>query len=171
MFVWKELFGLVSELFKPMAKLVDDLHTSDEEKMQLQNATRALELGAQQMMLEHQLKLVEAKLELEKEKAKIITAEINSKRWLASNWRPLIMVAFGVVIVLNFGLLPIAGALAKWIGGAANEVHPAEIPEQMWTLLIFGVTGYIGARSVDKAVTALGPVVAEAVAKRKAPPQ
>lgn len=70
----------------------------------------------------------------------IIVAEINSGSWLAANWRPLLMVLFGVIIANNFIIVPIF------------NTPSADIPPDMWDLLKLGVGGYVVGRTAEKSL-------------------
>jgi len=72
--------------------------------------------------------------------AKIIVAEAQGDSWLQRNWRPLLMVTFGIIIANNYLIVPIF------------NTPPADIPPDMWDLLKLGVGGYVVGRSVEKGV-------------------
>jgi len=72
--------------------------------------------------------------------ASIIVAEAQGDSWLQRNWRPLLMVLFGVIIANNYIIVPIFNTPA------------AEIPPDMWDLLKLGVGGYVVGRTVEKGV-------------------
>jgi hypothetical protein len=88
------------------------------------------------------LKIVELESQLIEARSSVIKAEAEGKSWLQRNWRPMIMVTFGGVIVYAvlapaFGLPP---------------VDMSGVPKQMWTLLTVGIGGYIGGRSLEKII-------------------
>jgi hypothetical protein len=128
------IFALVKSLFEPAAKLVDDLTLSKEEKMGFQAALDQLEIGVT-------TQLIGLILELEKMKANIIIAEAQSGSWLTQNWRPMIMMMFGYIIFNNYVLNPYF------------DIPMLVIEKDMWTLLKLGLGGYIGGRSIEKAVS------------------
>jgi len=74
-----------------------------------------------------------------------ITAEINSKSWLARNWRPITMLTFVFIVFNNFVLAPYLKMF-----GAPFTILP--IPPQMWTLLSIGIGGYIAGRTGEKMI-------------------
>lgn len=74
--------------------------------------------------------------------ASIIVAEAQGDSWLQRNWRPLLMVLFGVIIANNYIVVPIFNTPA------------AEIPPDMWDLLKLGVGGYVVGRSAEKSLKA-----------------
>jgi len=135
------LFGFVSKIFEPAAKLVDDLHTSVEEKLQLKA-----------MMMETQTKFLSKTLDLEAQilaaKSSIILAEIKSESWITRNWRPIVMLSLaGSTLAYWFGLTP--GGIDK------------EIVLSMFNLVKIGIGGYIVSRGAEKVV----PKVIEAMKK------
>jgi hypothetical protein len=69
--------------------------------------------------------------------ADIIKTEAASEHWLASNWRPLTMLTFVALIV------------ARWFGWAAPGLSEAEYLK-LWSIVEFGLGGYVVGRSVEK---------------------
>ena len=69
--------------------------------------------------------------------ADIVKTEAASNHWLAANWRPLLMMAFGGLIV------------ARWFGWAAPGLSEAEYLK-LWSIVEFGLGGYVVGRSVEK---------------------
>ena len=68
----------------------------------------------------------------------VIVAEASGKSWLQRNWRPITMICFLVLVILDsFGWLP-------------NPLAP-----QAWTLLSIGLGGYVVGRSAEKVVDKL----------------
>jgi len=125
------IFSFVSNIIKPVGKIIDDLHTSDEEKMQLRKQIMAVENEFQAKILSYESKLMEAQ-------SSIVQAEANGQSWIQRNWRPVTMLTFLVLVVLDsFGLL----------------VTPLE--NEAWTLLQIGLGGYVAGRSIEKVVPAL----------------
>jgi hypothetical protein len=128
MSVLTTIFGFVSEVIKPVTTLIDEITTSDEERLGLKNKLFELQAGIQIKMMEYEAKLIDSR-------AKIVTAEATGQSWLQRNWRPITMITFLFLIVLNtLGLtaVPIAG--------------------QMWTLLQIGLGGYVVGRSAEKII-------------------
>ena len=80
--------------------------------------------------------------------AGIIQAEAASQHWLAANWRPLLMLTFGGLIV------------ARWFGWAAPNLSAAEYLK-LWDIVELGIGGYVIGRSAEKIV----PAVASALRK------
>lgn len=111
------------------------------------NAAKILQLQAQheenlrKMNLDYQTALVTAQ-------AGDIQAEARSDSWLAANWRPILMLSFTAIIVMNYLVLPVA----QWFG--VTEL-PLILPPDMWALLKIGVGGYIVGRSGEKITRSL----------------
>ena len=82
-------------------------------------------------------------------RADIVKTEAASEHWLAANWRPLTMLVFCGLIV------------ARWFGWAAPALSEAEYLK-LWSIVEFGLGGYVVGRSVEKIA---GPV-ADAVRRR-----
>jgi hypothetical protein len=128
------ILKIIGEVFKPAAKLIDDLHTSTEEKL----TAKATLLQLQADFLEKGLDFEATRL---KEKARIITAEASSGNLLTSSWRPVTMYTFLIMLVSWwFG----------WIETPANATP--EVLEEIFSLLKIGIGGYIGSRGVEKVV-------------------
>ena len=86
--------------------------------------------------------------EIEAAAAKIIQTEAASTHWLAANWRPLVMLVFCGLIV------------ARWFGWAAPNLSEAEYLK-LWSIVEFGLGGYVIGRSVEK----VAPSIASAMRK------
>lgn len=80
--------------------------------------------------------------------ASIVQTEAASTHWLAANWRPLLMLTFGGLIV------------ARWFGWAAPNLSEAEYIK-LWDIVQLGLGGYVIGRSVEK----VAPVIAGALKK------
>ena len=75
-------------------------------------------------------------------RAEIVKAEAASSHWLAANWRPLLMLTFGGLIV------------ARWFGWAAPNLSEAEYLK-LWDIVELGIGGYVIGRSVEKVVPSM----------------
>lgn len=82
--------------------------------------------------------------------AGIVKAEAESDHWLAATWRPLTMLVFTALIV------------ARWFGWAAPSLSEDEYLK-LWSIVEFGLGGYVVGRTVEK----VAPTVAQAVAGAK----
>lgn len=74
-------------------------------------------------------------------RADIVKTEAASENWLASSWRPILMLTFGALIV------------ARWFGWAAPNLSEAEYLK-LWSIVELGLGGYVIGRSVEKIVPA-----------------
>ena len=94
------------------------------------------------------LALMANQKELEQAAANIIKAEASSTNWLASSWRPVVMLTFAGLIV------------ARWFGWAAPNLSEAEYLK-LWSIVELGLGGYVIGRSAEKII----PGVAEVLKK------
>jgi hypothetical protein len=138
----------ITGLFKPVAKLVDDVHTSDEERLQLRNGLAELQGKIIERVLDFAEKLVEAQ-------RAIIIAEIQGS-WLTQNWRPILMLGIMGMVFNNYVLVPYLNAIFNW---SVSVV----LPDKLFNLLTAGVGGYVGGRTVEKVVQTIkgGNVIKE----------
>lgn len=74
-------------------------------------------------------------------RAEIVKTEAASEHWLAANWRPILMLTFGALIV------------ARWFGWAAPNLSEAEYLK-LWSIVELGLGGYVIGRSAEKIVPA-----------------
>ena len=125
MSIGTDILGFIGGIFKPAVDLIDNVHTSEEEKLQLRNELVKTQAEVAAKMLEYESKVVDIQ-------AQVMTSEAKSN-WFTASWRPITMITFLVLVVCDsFGLLPFR---------LANEA---------WELLKIGIGGYIGARSIEK---------------------
>ena len=133
------ILSFIGGIIDPIFRGIDSLTTSEEEKgvirielMKLENMVKEklLELEGQRMELEG--KLIQAQ-------SAVIIAEAQSQSWMARNWRPMIMLEFGALIVL---------IAAGWMDTDALNA----VPEQLWSLITLGIGGYMTLRTLDKAI-------------------
>ena len=125
------LLDMMARIFAPLASLIDDLHTSDEER----DATRMALVAAQNQALALTLDLEREKLAA---RANLIAAEIGGQSWLQRNWRPITMLSFLTLVILDaFGLLVF------------------RLSDEAWLLLQIGLGGYVVGRSAEKMLPAI----------------
>lgn len=129
---------LIGQIFKPAAELVNNMHTSEEEKLK----QKAVLLELQTNFLVEALNYEQEQL---KTRAAIITAEAKADSWLTRSWRPITMLVFlGLVVLDSVGVLP------------------SPLAPEAWTLLQLGIGGYIIGRSAQ----GVGKSVSEALKKK-----
>lgn len=123
--------GGIGSLVGAIGGIIDDLNTSDEEKL-------AAKLALSRLENDITIRLIEAESTVVQEKAKVLVAEAQGESWLQRNWRPVTMLTFVLIVAWNHMIAPIFGATMM------------TIPDPMWKLLQLGVGGYIIGRSVEK---------------------
>ncbi len=125
------IFSFISNIFKPAVDLIDDLHTSEEEKLQLQGMLQKVENEFNSKVLDYESKLLESR-------SSIIRSESTGHSWLQRNWRPIVMLTFLFLVICDsFDLLAF------------------RLAEEAWTLLQIGLGGYVVGRSAEKIIPRL----------------
>lgn len=133
------VLGLIGQIFKPAMDMIDNVHTSTEEKLE----KKAALLQLQTQFLTDALEYEQAQL---KERSAIIQAEVKADSWLTRSWRPITMLVFlGLVVCDSFGILY------------------SPLAPEAWTLLQLGIGGYIVGRSAQSVTKS----VAEALKKKE----
>lgn len=122
---------LITGIFKPAAELIDNLHTSEEERMQQQTAQMKVQLDVA-------LKFLDYEKRIQDNQAKIVLAEV-SGTGLKAMWRPITMLVFLALAVAD------AFGLVQWASGKS-------LAPEAWTLLQLGLGGYVVGRSVEKSM-------------------
>lgn len=120
---------LISGIFKPAAELIDELHTSEEERLKAQGHLLDVQAAAMQRVFDYETEALQAK-------AGIVQAEAKSEHWVTATWRPITMLTFLALAV---------GDSLGWL--------PNPLRDEAWTLLQIGLGGYVVARSGEKIVT------------------
>lgn len=120
------VLAFISGIFDPAVKLIDSLHTSTEEKLNMQKEIKKVENELLAKVIDYETQLLE-------NKSKIISAEATGHSWLQRNWRPITMLSFLALVALDsFG----------WL---ANP-----LADDAWLLLQIGLGGYVAGRSAEK---------------------
>ena len=138
--MWQSIMNFVSGIFEPAAKLVDEVHTSEEERLKLKNALIEL----QNEVTKKQIDLVSKQMDLERQlldaKSSIITEEAKSGSWITRSWRPITMLTFVGLVVLH-----------------ALEVITLEgqFSHDFMRLVQIGLGGYVVGRSAEKAIPSI----------------
>ena len=108
---------------KEVGKVIDSLFTSDEERLKAKNEVFKV--------------LQEQQLELQKLQTEIVLAEANGN-WLQRSWRPILMLAFGFIVIYVKFIAPLFQL----------PIPPLE--NEFWNLLQLGIGGYVVGRSAEK---------------------
>jgi hypothetical protein len=104
---------------------LDNLFTSKEEKI-------AAKAAIQKMLLDKQL-------ELQKMQTDVIITEAKGN-WLQRSWRPILMLAFGFIVIYVKFIAPLFGL----------PIPPLE--NEFWNLLQLGIGGYVIGRTGEKMI-------------------
>ena len=102
---------------------LDKLFTSKEEKIKAENVIKQI--------------LVQKELELQKMQTEIIVTEAKGN-WLQRSWRPILMLAFGFIVIYVKFLAPVFGLTIP------------ELENEFWNLLQIGIGGYVIGRTGEK---------------------
>lgn len=121
-----DIFKTITEGLGKVFGLVDDLHTSEEEKLTLKQGLLTIQSQIIMQSLELEMKSIEAQ-------ARIVEAEAKSEHWLTSTWRPITALAFAAIVCYAF-------------------ITGAEIPEPMWKTLQIMIGGYVVSRGAEKVI-------------------
>lgn len=127
--------AFISGIIQPITDLVDNLHTSDEERIDAQTKALTIQVGLMGMLLDYESKL-------QAFQAQVITAEAQSESWLARNWRPATMLTFVALVV------------GHWTGLYVPENMTKDQIDQVYGLIQIGLGGYVIGRSGEKMVKA-----------------
>lgn len=120
------IIELISGIFKPAAELIDELHTSEEERLKQRARLMDVQAAAMQRVFDYERTILESQ-------SKIIHAESSSEHWLTATWRPITMLTFLILAV-----------------GDALGLLPNPLRNEAWFLLEIGLGGYIVGRSGEK---------------------
>lgn len=121
-----KLLSFLADAITPVTNLIDSMHTSTEEKLQMKAEMLRLQNTVTGQLLDYEKSMLEAQ-------AKVIMAEAQGQNWLQRSWRPITMMTFLVLVVCDaFGLLAF------------------RLSEEAWTLLQLGLGGYVVGRSAEK---------------------
>lgn len=136
--IGKIVAPLLGKVFDVVDQAVADKDLAAQIKAQIQ--TQAMQIDHAEFMTQIQ------------EQASIIKAEATGHSWLQRNWRPLLMLVFVAIVANNYLIFP-------YLSLFTTKAVMLELPDKMWTLMVIGVGGYIGGRTVEKAA----PGVTEAL--------
>jgi hypothetical protein len=119
---------LIAGIFKPAAELIDNLHTSTDEKNKHKERLLGVQAAAMQTVFDYERASLEGQ-------QKIVQAEAQSEHWIVASWRPITMLTFlGLAVGDTFGLFA------------------TPLRDEAWTLLQLGIGGYVVGRSGEKIV-------------------
>ena len=119
----KILDFLSGSVIKEIGKVIDNLFTTDEERLEAKNKIFQV--------------IQEKELELQKMQTDIIIAEAKGN-WLQRSWRPILMLSFGFIVIYVKFIAPLFQL----------PIPPLE--NEFWNLLQLGIGGYVVGRIVEK---------------------
>lgn len=103
----------------------------------------------EQARLEHQLRsaAMESDARFAEAQAKVVAQEAKGNK-LQRSWRPVLMYLLMGVLIWHMMFLPF---IAFALGAELTQiVGLSVVPDTVWTLLIVGMGGYIGGRTLEK---------------------
>lgn len=114
-----------SSVIGEIGKVIDNLFTSDEERIKAKNEVFKV--------------LKEQQLELQRLQTEIIVAEAKGN-WLQRSWRPILMLMFGFIVIYVKFIAPLF----------ILPIPPLE--NEFWNLLQIGIGGYVIGRTGEKMI-------------------
>jgi len=120
--------NLIAGIFKPAADLIDNLHTSTEEKLEQKAKLLEIQAATMDSVNDYNKAIFEGQ-------AKIVNSEANSTHLITATWRPITMLTF----------------LALAVGDSMGWLQ-APLRDEAWTLLQLGLGGYVIGRSGEKII-------------------
>jgi len=120
------LSGGAADLVKNVGGVIDNLHTSEEEKLEAERKIKELVAGYE--------------VQMEKEISSRWDADMKSDSWLSKNVRPLVLVFLVVSTVLMIFI----------DAGTINFVVEAKWTDLLQLVLITVIGAYFGGRSLEK---------------------
>lgn len=104
------IFNFIGEIFKPIADLVDNVHTSTEEKGQIKTKLAEIEAKVATQILTLQSEIIAAN-------AKVAQSEQQYGNWLSKTWRPFCSICLmGVLVAMALDYAPYNQVLALMAG-------------------------------------------------------
>jgi len=108
---WTGIFKAVGEIFRPIADTIDNVHTSEEERLNAKAQLTAVQAEVAKKWMDLEFKFLDVQ-------HKVIMAEASSESWLTRNWRPITMLAFvWVILSYTYGLVPpnLNESIMEWV--------------------------------------------------------
>lgn len=137
----------ILSLFAPVTNLIDELVTSDEERLTLQVELEKVKASVDKEILAVGGKVVDAEAKIREADFKVREQELKSDSWLVRHWRPFMMMALGMPMLFNFIGLPFLQ-----MTGYYDFIKPIVLTPEYWTITqtFYGVYG--GGRTLEKIV-------------------
>lgn len=125
--------SFIKDAIGAVGGILDNLHTSGEEKLAAKEALITIEAELARSMMDYERALVS-------EQGQTVRAEITGHSSLQRLWRPIMMLWFA-------GLVG-----AYWFGFTPENLEPRSI-DALFEIVKFGLTGYVVGRSAEKITT------------------
>ena len=131
------ILSIISTIIEPVTNLIDDLTTSDEERLEAKAKIKQIENNLAVKMMEYEQNVIT-------KKAEIMVAELDQSDNYTKRARPTIVYAGLAILAINNIVLP-------WVTHFLGEVIPKiDIPSEFW-IAWGGVTGvYAFQRTQEK---------------------
>ena len=129
------IFSFLSEIIKPVSDIIDNVSTTEEERLEAKAKLAEVTKDVEIKMLEYSNTLAESR-------TKVILAEAQGS-WLQKNWRPILMMTTIIILANNYVIVPY---VSIW----TDKVAILELPGGLWALLTTGTTGYVVGRTAEK---------------------
>ena len=126
------LGGPIKGLVDSIGGILDNLTTTDKEKLDARNQLAS-------MTLSFQAKMADAFTTAMETQSKIIVAEASGS-WLQRNWRPMFAMVLVSIVAFNFLIVPIF------------SLQELPLPPDLWETIKLCLGGYIGGRTLEKIV-------------------
>jgi hypothetical protein len=118
-----KILGILKGNFvKDAGSVIDNLTVSDDEKSAAKNKLTEI--------------LMSAMIQIRQLQASVIKAEIGKGSWLTSNWRPIVMMIFTLLLV------------SRWLGFTVDVDQELEL--KLMDIIKIGLGGYVVSRGVEK---------------------
>ena len=131
--------SLLSPIITPVLNIIEtviDRAVPDKNKaMQLSHAIKT-------QILQLDNKALSAQLE-------VILAEAKGESWIQRSWRPILMLGITAIILNNYLLMPYVEFIVHAFGGNIKGLY-IELPDSLFTMLQYGLGGYVVGRSAEK---------------------
>ncbi len=127
------IFSLVSGLLGPAKEFIDEITTTDEERLQAKTKLFELESVLQTKFLEYDTALVQARQE-------VLVAEATSESFITRAWRPITALVFVSIIAWNHMIAPVF------------SLPPMATPPELWEVIKIMIGGYVLSRGAEKGI-------------------
>ena len=119
------IFSFISAILGPATKLIDEVVTSDEERLTLRNELAKIEKDVK-------IKALDLEAEVLKSRASIIKSESESQSWITRSWRPLSSISLVAYVVFS-------------------PFFNHQVPPEIYQILTIFLSVYGGGRSIEMA--------------------